>query len=239
VTNASGTSPQVTILPSYSGRVTFDRKGVVEPIRGNEVAPATTEFDYIAAPRITSVTPEFADASGHSPITITGSGFDFLVLDWVNIGPYALTQSEQVRISYVSDTKIVIKPPADNAPLPNRLRGGLSVQTGSGRSKVVPFGFAGIPVVQRLSSRSSLSRGGAILSITGTKTDGTTSVRFVPVAGSSGSTRIVTVSVPEVTGSVLRVRTPSRPPGTVDVELCTATGCSRANPTVDEFSFQP
>jgi hypothetical protein len=238
VTNASGTSAVATILPSYSGKVTFDRKGVVQPNRGSEVAAAATEFDYIAAPKITSVTPEFADASGSLPITIKGTGFDFLVLDWVNVGPYSLTQSEQVRVRYVSDTEIVIRPPADDAPVPARLRGGLSVQTGSGLSNVVAFGFAGVPVVGNLSVHSGLANGRTALAITGSKVVGTTSVRFVPVAGSAASARVVTLAVSEAQSSLVRVRTPLHSPGVVDVELCTATGCSRPDPRVDRFSFQ-
>jgi hypothetical protein len=238
VTNASGTSPISAIRPSYSGKVVFDRKGVVEPTRGTEVAPATTEFDYIAAPKIISVTPEFADATGTSSITIKGSGFAFLTLDWVNFGPHALTQSEQVRVRYVSDTKIVIRPPADDAPVPAKIHGGLSVQSIAGLSNVVAFGFAGIPVVQHLSSHVGLQSGGTSLEIVGSKVAGTTLVRFVSAARASGSARVVSVVVPEVHGSLVVVRTPRHVPGAVDVELCTATGCSLPDARWDRFSFQ-
>ena len=237
VATSSGTSSTATILPSYSGKVTFDHKGVVQPSRGTEVAPATTEFDYIAAPKITSVTPEFADASGVSPITIRGTGFDFLVFDWVNVGPYSLTQSEQVRIRYASDTKIVIRPPADDALVPAQIRGGLSVQTTSGRSNVIRFGFAGVPVVRHLSTHAGLVNGGTTLAISGVRVTGTTLVRFVPIRGTSRPTPVVTVSVQEAHGSVVQLRTPRHSPGVVDVELCTATGCSRADPLWDKFSF--
>ena len=238
VTNATGASPISAIRPSYSGKVVFDKKGVVEPARGAEVAPATTEFDYIAAPKITSVTPEFADASGGSPITIRGSGFDFLTLDWVNVGPHTLTQSEQVRVRYVSGTVIVIRPPADDAPVPARLRGGLSVQSGTGLSNVVAFGFAGIPVVQHLSSHAGLKSGGMRLEIVGSKVAGTTAVRFVPATGTSQSNGAVTVAIHEVHGSLVVLRTPRHVPGVVDVELCTATGCSLPDPRWDQFRFQ-
>jgi hypothetical protein len=95
-----------------------------------------------------------------------------------------------------------------------------------------------VPVVGNLSVHSGLANGRTALAITGSKVVGTTSVRFVPVAGSAASARVVTLAVSEAQSSLVRVRTPLHSPGVVDVELCTATGCSRPDPRVDRFSFQ-
>jgi len=58
-------------------------------------------------------------------------------------------------------------------------------------------------------------------------------------AARRSSVRVVSVPVSEAHGSRVSIRMPSHPSGVVDVELCTATGCSRADPRVDSFSYQP
>jgi hypothetical protein len=237
VSNANGTSPVSAILPGLAGKVTFDHKGVVEPTRGTEVAPAATEYDYSPRPVITGVTPSFAKPSGTAPITITGRDFSFLTFDWVNIGPFTSTQSEQVKIRYISRSTIVIDPPAVNLTSAARVRGGLSVQSGSGLSNVVHFGYSATPVVKRLSVHSGPSNGGTLLHILAANVLGVSSVRFVPVTGSTAFLRVVALPSEVTSGSIVTVKSPADSAGTVDVELCTAAGCSRADPLWDNFAF--
>lgn len=237
VANPDGVSPASTILPGLSGVVVFDRKGVVEPRPGTEVSPATTEYDYSIPPHVSSVTPGYAKPSGDSPITITGRGFNFVTFDWVNIGSPAATQSEQVKISYLTRTSIIIDPPSIDTSLPARVRGGLSVQTGGGVSNVVRFGYAGVPVLKRLSTHSGPTRGGTVLRIVAAGLAGATAVEFAPVPGSAARLRIVPLPRNAVHGQAVVTRTPSDSAGTVDVEVCTATGCSRPDPLWDDFSF--
>ena len=237
VSNADGQSPVSTILPGLSGRIVFDRKGVVEPKPGTEVSAATTEYDYANAPHVSSVSPAYAKPSGDAPITITGRGFDFVTFDWVNIGSPSATQSEQVKISYLSKSTIVIDPPSVDVPVPARVRGGLSVQTGGGLSNAVQFGYAGVPVVKALSRSSGPIGGGATLKIEGLDFQGATAVEYVPIAGSAAALRIMPIGARAIQGNTVVTQTPSDSAGAVHVKVCTVTGCSAASPSVDEFNF--
>lgn len=236
VTGAHGASPAARILPALSGPVVFNPQGVVVPTPETEVAPATTEYDYAPTPVITSVTPDPADSSGSTPVTITGSGFDLDTFDWVNFGPPRTSASEQTQILSISPTQITIDPP----PSPNGgqsvLPGGVSVQSAGGLSNVYPFGYAGVPRVGSLGVLGGPSTGGTRVSIRGSGLAGVTSVRFASEVaagyGASTSTAITARSA-----SRIEVVAPSDLPGPVDVEPCTASGCAAPDPQVDTFVY--
>jgi hypothetical protein len=237
VTNADGVSPSATILPAISGPIFFTPMGVVEPVAGTEVAPAATEYDYSVPAVITGVSPRYASPVGDQPITITGTGFNFDTFYWVNFGPVSATQSEQVKITYLSSTEIKINPPDGPRSEPSVLRGGVSIQGGGGVSNVERFGYAGVPKVLALSSHAGLTRGGALLRVTATKALGTISVDFVTVVKHHRAAQIISSTKVAEHDNVVTVRTPRTTARTVNVELCTAAGCSRAVPSKDTYVF--
>jgi hypothetical protein len=238
VTNADGTSPPVAILPAISGPIVFSPMGVVEPTPGTEIAASATEYDYSVPPVITAVSPRYASPVGGRPVTITGTGFNFDTFYWVNFGPVGATQSEQVKITYLSNTEVKIAPPDGPRSEPSVLRGGVSIQSGGGVSNVERFGYAGVPRVLALSSHEGPTAGGALLRVTATKALGTISVDFVTVAGRDRAAQIISATRVSEHDNVVTVRTPRTSARTVNVELCTAAGCSRAVPSRDTYVFR-
>jgi hypothetical protein len=212
--------------------------GVVEPVPGTEVAPSATEYDYSVPPVISAVSPRYASPSLGQPITITGTGFNFDTFYWVNFGPVAATQSEQVKITYLSNTEVKIAPPDGPRSEPSVLRGGVSIQSGGGVSNVERFGYAGVPRVLALSSHEGSTNGGALLRVTATKALGTISVDFVTVAGRDRAAQIIRSTKVSEHDNVVTVHTPRTSARTVNVELCTAAGCSRATPSRDTYVFR-
>jgi len=239
VSNSDGVSPTVAILPAISGGIVFTSLGVVDPSPGTEVSPTSTEYDYSPAPVITAVTPTYSSPLGDQAVTITGSGFNFDTFYWVNFGPAHSTASQQVKITYLSNTMVKIDPPQGPRNVPSVLRGGVSVETGGGVSNVLRFGYAGVPRVVELSSHQGPASGGAILRVTALKALGTTKVDFVTDPATGRAERVVSANVVRVAKDVVTVRTPHGLLGTVDVELCTAVGCSRAVPSRDRYDFEP
>jgi hypothetical protein len=237
VANADGVSPSAPILPAISGPIVFTPMGVVEPIPGTEVAAAATEYDYSAPPVITGISPRYANPLGDQPITIIGSGFNFDTFYWVNFGPVSATQSEQVKITYLTSTEIKIAPPDGPKSEPSVLRGGVSVQSGGGVSNVERFGYAGIPKVLALSSHKGSTRGGALLQVTAKRALGTISVDFVTVVQHRRAEQVISATKVREHDNVVTVRTPRTTARTVNVELCTAAGCSRAAPSTDTYVF--
>jgi len=243
VTDANGSSATGTILPALSGAIVFDSKAVIEPTPETEVTPATTEYDYAPTPVITSIAPDPGDASGQTPVLITGTGFNLNTFAWVNFGPPSTAASEQVELLYISSTKIEIAPPSSTGSAGPRsipLNGGVSVQTSGGLSNVVPFSYGGTPVVRSISALGGPATGGTVLHIRGT---GLSSVRGIVFAGEltpEGGTAPAASTGYAITGQTdrsLTVVTPAALPGPVDVLPCSATACARTNPTVDTFVY--
>ena len=240
VTSAAGSSPTAPILPALSGAVVFNAQGVVVPTPETEIAPAATEFDYAPTPTITSVVPDPADASGSTPVTIIGTGFNLDTFEWVNFGPPSSTASEQVQISSITPTQITIVPPGGSAGRNgaiSALSGGVSVQTQGGLSAIWRFSYAGIPSVRSLSVLGGPVTGGTHLVVRGTGLADVTSVDFVsqvsPSTYGGSSTSILTA----VSAGSIGLVVPAGLPGPVDVEPCTPTACARPDPAVDTFVY--
>jgi hypothetical protein len=212
--------------------------GVVAPTPGTEIAASATEYDYSVPPVITAVSPRYASPAGGQSITITGAGFNFDTFYWVNFGPVSETQSEQVKITYLSNTEVKIAPPDGPRSEPSVLRGGVSIQSGGGVSNVERFGYAGVPKVLALSSHEGSTSGGALLRVTATKALGTIRVEFVTVSGRGRATQLLSATKLSEHNNVVTLRTPRTSARTVNVELCTAAGCSRAVPSKDTYVFR-
>lgn len=240
VHDAAGSSPTAPILPTVIGPVVFDSKGVVEPTPETEVAPAATELDYAPTPVITSVSPDPGDASGQTPVVITGSGFNFNTLDWVNFGPASTVQSEQVDISAITPTEIVLTPPpapSTSTSSSQSLPGGVTVQTGGGLSNTYPFAYAGVPMVKHLDVLGGPTTGGTRLVLTGANLSNAVVVEFVSQAAGGAYGASATIAETARSASSITVTTPADLPGPVDVVPCTASACAHPDPSRDTFVY--
>ncbi|HEV8064273.1 MAG TPA: IPT/TIG domain-containing protein, partial [Acidimicrobiales bacterium] len=141
VTGAHGASPRSTILPAMTGKMVFSSAGIVVPAKGTEVDPAPSEYDYAPAPVISSISPNPYSEAGGKPITIDGSGFSVLTLEWVNVGLASSWLNEQPAFNYVSGSEIQISWQFPKVSAPTSLKGGISVQTVSGLSKSEAFTY--------------------------------------------------------------------------------------------------
>ena len=97
VVGPGGSSTPSTILPPYQGSYAVNAYGGFPAPAGCdcETTAAATEYDYLAAPVITSVTAkvgadgqQYIGALFPSPITVNGSGFDILGYLWTNLGTW-------------------------------------------------------------------------------------------------------------------------------------------------------
>ncbi len=237
VTGPGGASPTATILPPLSGPITLTPGGFVAPTPFTEVAPAASEFDYASPPTITSVSPDPANAAGTTPVVVTGTGFDILTLEWVNIGTRSDPNHEQTQWSEISPTTIIVLPTSGQGSGATAVPGGVSVQSAAGLSNVVPFAYAGTPAVRRLSRLGGPSTGGTTLTITGTALASVKAVAFVSELTGSGTGGSVSAIVQRAADQRLVIVTPADLPGPVDVIPCTATGCARPDPVHDTFVF--
>jgi hypothetical protein len=142
VTGANGRSARSKILAPYTGRMVQNDEGIVVPTAGTEIDPAPSEYDYASKIVVTSITPNPYSESNDTTITITGSGFDVLTLDWVNIGLPAQWENNDPAFSSISATSIKLRPflpPAGSGV--TSLPGGISAFGLAGLSDAKPFSY--------------------------------------------------------------------------------------------------
>ncbi len=201
VTNAHGASAPSTILPPYEGAAHLDGMGVEIVPKGYELAPQPSEFDYIPAPRIISVSTGtiadlrkycavavpvkcnadlLASETGGLPanlVTLTGVGMNPMTLNYLTMGSPTKDTSEAYPVA-ATGTSLQLVAPA----LPR-----------SHKPTVEPFSLA---------------------------------VGFTSIVGASNERSIVYAGVPQVT-KVVNSRT--REPGVPDSVACTgappSSGC--------------
>ncbi len=189
---------------------------------------------------------------------VTGDGFDILGYLWTDIGTPGRATSVVAGPSglgypglvSISATQLVLEapsaPPGSALPLtvsvtvqtlasPNRGSLG-STSPPSDPGYVV---YAPVATITGLSTPSGLSAGstagGTPLTITGTGFGAAISIQWVdqvPGGPSFGET-----SAFQIVGSTIVVATPPAAVGRDDVLVCTPSGCSTADPTVDTFTY--
>ncbi len=254
VFNAHGASVAGQILPPPEGAFATNVLGVqvAPPGCACELQPAPSEYDYIPAPKITSVSTASGPASlasetGDTVITVDGVGFDPLTIDWADFGDPSQESSMDVNYTFVSGTEIQIV--ALSEPLTvEPVQVPLSIRSLAGASQPATVTYAGVPQVgavvntadstQLNGSYGAPDTGGTPLLISG---QGFANQLIAPIefvdaeSGTSFGTQY-TFTV-NSDGSV-STRTVSQNAGLVDVELCTVTGCS-SNPPADELWLYP
>jgi IPT/TIG domain len=232
VTTPDGTSSGPAILPAYSGPIIFGPGGAfVAPVGcACEICPAPEEYDYSAAPHITSVSPQYASENGTTTEVITGTGFNLLTFDWVNVGPAGSNFSQDFDIEGISATQIAIGiPPASQSTEP--VSSPISVSSGLQLSNVSSFSYAGTPVLTALSTHVGDQADPGDLTITGQGLSDVTSVVF-QIQLTSTSTTFTSQA-----DTSLTVVVPQGYAAPADVLLCSATGCSAPDPSVDTYTL--
>lgn len=151
VTNAHGTSATGRILPPIEGTIEVDNLGVLvaPPGCGCETQLAPTEYDYLPAPRVTSVSTSAGPASwlnedGSSLLTAHGIGFNPLDIDWADFGNPVLESSMDINYVYLTGTEMqIVAPPEPATTSPFTVP--FSVRTLAGQSNSVPVTYAPTP----------------------------------------------------------------------------------------------
>jgi hypothetical protein len=241
VVNAHGTSLAGQIRAPYEGAIAFSALGVTKlpPGCACEGVTAPDEYDYVPAPRITSVSTtggaaDLASETGATVITVRGSGLNPLVLDWADFGAPRLDASADTAYVYLSGTEMQIRAPAQPLTV-NRTAVGLSVKTLAGQSPAAPAAYAGVPRVTGVISLRSRRR---LRGVSGAPDSGGTPIRvsgrgfagqltgplelIVPHGVSLGTEYEYRVSG----GDTIATTTVAQTPGRVDVLACTVSGCS-------------
>jgi len=239
VTSPSGASPQAKILPPSGSTVDS-----VVPA-AEETTPAATEYDYYGAPVISSVT-EYGSQYGDLE-TITGTGFDSLGTEFVNIGPPTATSSQSPGVVTNTSTSMTFETPA----LPKLLTTGptlpVTLQTMAGLSNAVNYTYAGNPVLDSLSVDVGPTTGSQTLTIKGAGFTGLggagdgeftdPAIAFVAQDFFDVTSTVYISNIVSSTPTSITLRTPAGLPGPNDVLVCTTTNCTIPNPAVDTYTY--
>jgi hypothetical protein len=258
VTNANGSSKKSTIQPLYEGEITIADDGVIPAPPGNEAAPAATEYDYVAAPTITSISTDGGPASlaseeSGSVIVIDGTGFNLATLDGVNFGDptQASSQVSFSNLISVTGTEMVLEAPGTPNLTVDPTNVPVTVQSAAGLSSASDATYAGIPTVTSVTATSGPSAGKPA----GPDTGGTP----IQINGSGFANQVLAVAFNDVaspfsagtqynfdavSNTKLTTNTVPENPGVVDTQVCTATDCStpssaNAGDTADFFILYP
>jgi hypothetical protein len=255
VVTPQGSSRQYPILPLYEGPISPNLLGVMAAPSGEEVSPQPAEYDYLPAPTITSISTSRGPASlasefGGTLVTLKGTGFNPIGLDFVTFGDPTQEFSQDPFIQSATGTEIqVFAPPAAQltvgpAGMP------VSVITAVATSPALFAEYAGVPVVNGLvvtrgptamrttakGTPGGPDTGGTPISLSGVGFTEAVGVAFVDTLSpfSIGTQHHFTVTSDEA----ITTRTVPQNPAIVDVEVCTVTFCS-FDPNADEFILFP
>ncbi len=265
VTNGNGSSQTATINPTYEGpALPTDQDGIPLVPQGYEIAPQTTEFDYIPTPTITSVSTDpsswssLASEAGGTVITIKGTGLNDQTLNWFDVGDPTQASSEAYTYAYYSGTEVQLVAPAQ-APTVDASNVSIYPDTMANAANVgattpgtVVYG--GVPDVTAVSTGTvSKAYGlpvapaftsGTPLTVTGDGfSDASNMLLFTDVDSpfsESTSYQNTASSDTTITGT-----TPNSNPAIDDVLVCTVTTCSTPTSTLkkgqkaDEMLFYP
>ncbi len=242
VANAHGASATGRILPPAEGTVVVNSLGVLVAPPGCkcETAQAPTEYDYLPAPSVTSVSTSSGPASlasekGSTVITVNGSGFDPLTIDWADFGTPSLESSMDTDYVFLTGTEMQIVAPSEALTV-GRRSVAFSVKTLAGQSAPITVTYAGIPrVTAVVNTANSIELDGTY----GAPDTGGTPIR---VSGEGFAGQLVapiqftdsqspfslgtqyTFTVRSDTS--LSTETVGQNPALVDVQVCTVTACS-------------
>lgn len=237
VTTPDGTSTGPAIQPAYQGPVEFGANAefFVPANCGCEVVPAPEEYDYASAPAITSVSPQFASENGGSSEVITGSNFNLLTFEWANVGPAGPGFSQDFTIEGVTPTQLTIGVPGAN-PSTKPVASEISVQSAGQLSNVSSFEYAGVPELTRISKHLAAQASPGSLTITGSGLEDVNSV-VVQLQGPLNFLSSTSTAISNQSDTSLTVLLPEGFAAPADVLVCSVTGCSQPDPSVDTLTL--
>jgi hypothetical protein len=215
---------------------------------GCEVEPAPTEFDFVPAPTITSVSTSPANPAslasefGGSVITVKGTGFNFLTMDWGNFGDPTQGSSVDTGFVFLDGNQMQIGAPGVAATTgPQSVP--FSVRTLGGQATASPVTFAGIPLVTGVVNtvtkhNGGPDTGGSPIAISGqgfSQAVGPLDFADTSTPFSFGTQFTYTVN----SDASISTRTVAQNPALVDVQVCSVTACSFNPPSDTFFLFPP
>jgi hypothetical protein len=224
VTGPHGASAPSTIKPLYEGATDGST-----PCAGCASLPAPSEYDYVPAPSISSVSATYVSELGDTVETITGHGFATPGFDWVTVGdPTNAANEDFSTLSITPDEIDVLVNPTERFTVATKASD-LRVVTSAGTSDPASIIYAGIPRVDTVSPSAGPVTGGTSITVTGL---GFNAVQ--PSAGGSLEYVDDELGFPrdQLTGYTvngarsLTATTPQTIPGTDSVTACTVTSCS-------------
>ena len=188
-----------------------------------------------------------ASEKGGTVVTVHGTGFDPLDIDWVDVGSASDWSSQVTTYAFVSGNLIQFVAPAEPLTVgPQSMA--LTVSTLGGQSPSAGITYAGVPhvsaVVNSVDQRTldgtygAPDTGSTPIRIFGTGFAGQVvgPVEFADTkAGSYGTQYSFTIEGDQT----VRTETVQQTPGLVDVELCTVTACSLDPPSDLLYLFPP
>jgi acyl-homoserine-lactone acylase len=203
--------------PAGSGTVDV----TVTTPEGSSPTSASDQFTYVAAPAVSSVSPNAGAEAGGTSVTITGT-------DLTGASDVKFGASSAASYTVNSPTSITATSPAGSGTVDVTVitPGGTSATSAADQFSYVPAGPA--PKVKKVSPKAGPAAGGTSVTITGTGFTGATSVDF-------GSTSAASVTVNSAT-SITAV-SPASSSGSVHVTVTTPNGTS-ASVGADRFQFQ-
>jgi hypothetical protein len=185
---------------------------------GTSAVGSADRFTYVAAPTVTSISPNSGPAAGGTTVTITGTGFT--ATSTVKFGSVAASS-----VTFVSATSLTAVSPAKAAGIVD-----VTVTTVGGTSasgSPDQYTYLAAPTVTGVAPGSGPAAGGTSVMITGTGFTGATVVKFDGVAAAgftvNSDTQITAVS-------------PAEAAGTVDITVTTVGGTSAIG-AADHFTF--
>lgn len=241
VKNSVGTSSVVPLLPPLLGQLDYNNQGLpYAPAKCQcEVFPTLTEYDFQAAPTITSMKTTLSkgytggDVSGGDVVAIKGTGFNWLTINWVNMGDATLASSQSFNVEYVTYNEVVFLSSSDPAPTLSGNTVPVSVDTMGGVSNTETFAYAATPIITGLSTPVISSAGDRpgvqSLTITGGGFTHAQAIVFEAYGKTPSTALYAKSNFTVVSPTEIKVEEPSLVPGTYQVIVETTTGYSAAS----------
>ncbi len=237
VTNPTGPSTGPVPLPAYTGPIVFNQDGsfAAPASCGCEVVPASDEYDYAPTPHITSVSPSFMDEGGTSTATITGTGFNLLTYEWTNIGDPTQEANQDLQLEGISATSVTVGVLSDPNLTIEPDPWPWTVLSAGQLSNTQEVNYAGIPELDSISKHITSQSNPGSLTITGQGLSDVNMVLFQDQSGSIGPAMSTEISGQSDTQ--LTVAIPSYFAIPTDVIVCSVSGCSTPNPSIDGLTY--
>lgn len=162
-------------------------------------ASAVYQYEEVPLPRISGVSPSSGPAYGSTTVTVTGSGFNGA--DSVRFGG---ERGWSLRV--LDDSRLtVISPASSPGTVAVSIRNAAGVGYSQGSYAMFTYEFPN-PGLTGISPSSGSTRGGTVVTITGSGFSGATDVRFGGISGTglkvTDDSRLTVISPPNPAGTV-------------------------------------